>query len=185
MSQSQPPPSRLSSPSRTSTGPYSVPWFTTRVVSLFLAWCCWGVIGAASGMFLFSLIFFFHRAIFLKMGLMIGINALVKSNDQKSAINKAILRPTIITIVRGIQGMYSPACNAKPTSRAASAKPASASRAGSRKPASKVYSFFTPYRSRRCSMGFGPFFLPHTDFYNATDYVLLLRLMVDLLLMLA
>ena len=38
---------------------------------------------------------------------MIDINALVKSNDQKSAINKAIPRPTIITInVRGIQGIH-------------------------------------------------------------------------------
>ena len=96
----------------------------------------------------------------------------------------AILRPTIITIVRGIQGMYSPACNAKPTSWAASAKPASASRAGSRKPTSKVCSLFTPHLAWRC-MGFCSFFLPHTDFYNATDYVLSLRLMVNLLLVLA
>jgi len=48
--------------------------FTTRVVSLLLAWC-WGIIGTAS-----------------------GINALVKSNDQKSAVNKAIPHPTIVTI---------------------------------------------------------------------------------------
>jgi hypothetical protein len=31
-----------------------------------------------------------------------GINALVKSNDQKSAVNRAVPRPTIVTIdVRG------------------------------------------------------------------------------------
>jgi hypothetical protein len=42
MSQAQP---RPASPP---TGRSSVPWFTTRVVSLLLAWC-WGIIGAASG----------------------------------------------------------------------------------------------------------------------------------------
>ena len=94
MSQAQSPP-RPSSPR---AGRSTVPWFTTRVVSLFLAWC-WGIIGAAAGK---------HRAItfFLLLRNLIyltkGINALVKSNDQKSAINKAIPRPTIITInVRG------------------------------------------------------------------------------------
>ena len=49
MSQSQPPRrDSSSSPSRTSTGRSSVPWFTTHGVSLFLAWC-WGIIGADSG----------------------------------------------------------------------------------------------------------------------------------------
>lgn len=42
MSQTQP------RPSTPRTGHSNVPWFTTRVVSLLLAWC-WGIIGAASG----------------------------------------------------------------------------------------------------------------------------------------
>ena len=50
MSQAQP---RPSSPR---TGRPSVPWFATRVVSLFLAWC-WGIIGAASGRQYFSFLF--------------------------------------------------------------------------------------------------------------------------------
>ncbi|KAF8810892.1 hypothetical protein BYT27DRAFT_7090879 [Phlegmacium glaucopus] len=63
--------SRSSSP-RTERS--SAPWFTTRVVSLLLAWC-WGIIGAA-----------------------VGLNALVKSNEQKAAVNRAVPRPTIVTI---------------------------------------------------------------------------------------
>ena len=50
MSQAQP---RPSSPR---TGRPSVPWFATRVVSLFLAWC-WGIIGAASGRQYFYFLF--------------------------------------------------------------------------------------------------------------------------------
>ena len=96
MSQAQPRPS----PPR--TGRPSVPWFATRVVSLFLAWC-WGIIGAASGKHYFSPSDFSQKVNPFNNGLMVGINALVKSNDQKSAINKAIPRPTIVTInVRGI-----------------------------------------------------------------------------------
>ena len=96
MSQAQP---RPSSPR---TGRSSVPWFTTRVVSLLLAWC-WGIIGAASGKHYSFL--FFSPSDFLRNWFnngLIGINALVKSNDQKSAVNRAVPRPTIVTInVRG------------------------------------------------------------------------------------
>ena len=66
MSQAQP---RSSSPR---TGRSSMPWFTTRVVSLFLAWC-WGIIGAASGKQKKKpFFFFFHRAIFLEADLTMG-----------------------------------------------------------------------------------------------------------------
>ena len=93
MSQAQP---RPSSPP---IGCSSTPWFTTRVVSLFLAWC-WGIIGAASGI----LIYLTERDS-SETGF-IGINALVKSNDQKAAVNRAVPRPTIVTI--NVRGKTSP-----------------------------------------------------------------------------
>ena len=76
-----------------------------------------------------------------------------------------------------------PASNTKPTFQALSAKPAS--RSGSRKPASKVCPLSLipcPYLSRRC-MGYYPFFLPPW-LYHATNYILSLRLMVNMLLVL-
>ena len=42
------------------TGHSSPPWFTTRVISLLLAWC-WGVIGAASGKAIFFYFLFTGR----------------------------------------------------------------------------------------------------------------------------
>ena len=100
MSQSQPPPSRLSSPNLVVLVQDALACLGSLPVLCLYSW-----LGVGESLVLLpvGLNFFLHRAIFSRMGLMIDINALVKSNDQKSAINKAIPRPTIITInVRGI-----------------------------------------------------------------------------------